>query len=46
MLRAAVALLIVILLGMAFHADGAFYKIGRIAMRCGRHRCTGFWRAG
>ncbi|MBL8175606.1 MAG: ABC transporter permease [Bryobacterales bacterium] len=28
MLRAAVALLIVILLGMAFHADGAFYKVG------------------
>ncbi|MBS1824307.1 MAG: ABC transporter permease [Acidobacteria bacterium] len=28
MLRAAIALLIVILLGLAFHADGAFYKIG------------------
>lgn len=28
MLRAAIALLIVILLGLAFHADGAFYKLG------------------
>lgn len=28
MLRAAIALLIVILLGVAFHADGAFYKLG------------------
>lgn len=28
MLRAAIALLIVILLGLAFHADGAFYKVG------------------
>lgn len=28
MLRAGIALLIVILLGIAFHADGAFYKLG------------------